>query len=358
MCHKIIFMPPKVSVLMSVYNGEEYLRVAIESILNQTFSDFEYIIINDCSTDGSREIILSYNDPRIRLIDNVSNQGLTKSLNIGIDAALGEYIARMDADDISLPDRFKKQIEFLHKNPETAMVGSSAIYVDETGKELHTVNVYIPPDLILARLFFGNVFVHTSVMGKSNLFKKFKYDVSLLHAQDYYLWSQIAFENKVANIEEPLVKYRVHNQSISVSKFEKQESFVKKTFAFHLSLLNIKSISDEKLEMHYLLLRNQYNTGNTSTQQKLVLLRWLCLLKNKNQHLDIYNQKFFKEQLEIYWKLFFDVNSSFYYGIKAIPFIFDSFNENIRLKTKLIFALRCIKAEIKNEFNKTRSLQN
>ena len=108
---------PKVSVLMSVYNGEKYLREAVESILNQTFRDFEFIIIDDGSTDSTNEIIRSYSDCRIRLLENEENIGLTKSLNKGIDQCRGEYIARMDGDDVSLQQRFSKQLEYLINNP-------------------------------------------------------------------------------------------------------------------------------------------------------------------------------------------------------------------------------------------------
>ncbi|HKQ33129.1 MAG TPA: glycosyltransferase family A protein, partial [Thermodesulfobacteriota bacterium] len=117
-------MTPKVTVLMTVYNGEKFLNEAIDGILNQTFRDFEFLIINDGSTDGSREIIKSYKDPRINLVDNESNIGLTASLNRGLSLAGGEYIARQDADDISLPERLEKQISILERNPDIALLGS------------------------------------------------------------------------------------------------------------------------------------------------------------------------------------------------------------------------------------------
>ncbi len=115
---------PRVTVLMSVYNGEKYLREAIDSILNQTFKDFEFLIIDDGSTDSSADIIRSYTDFRIRLIQNEKNIGLTRSLNKGLKLAKGEYIARMDVDDISLPIRFEKQVSFLDKYEDVKLVGS------------------------------------------------------------------------------------------------------------------------------------------------------------------------------------------------------------------------------------------
>ena len=126
---------------MSVYNGEKYLREAIESILNQTFTDFEFLIVNDGSTDSSLEIILSYPDERIRVIRNDRNIGLTKSLNKALQQAKGEYIARQDADDISLQNRFEEQLIYLEKHPEVALLGTSAYKIDERGEILAKVIV-------------------------------------------------------------------------------------------------------------------------------------------------------------------------------------------------------------------------
>ena len=127
---------PKITVLMPVYNGEKYLREAIGSILNQTFNDFEFLIINDSSTDSTREIILSYDDTRIRLEDNEKNIGLTHSLNKGLRLAKGKYVARMDADDISLPDRLEKQLAVIENNTDVSIV---ACWIDIIDKN----NTYI-----------------------------------------------------------------------------------------------------------------------------------------------------------------------------------------------------------------------
>lgn len=115
---------PSVTILMPVYNGERFLRQTIESILNQTFTDFEYLIIDDASTDTSRDIIRCFNDPRIRLVENVKNDGLIKTLNRGLALAQGEYIARQDQDDISHPTRIEKQFAFLNDNPEIVLLGT------------------------------------------------------------------------------------------------------------------------------------------------------------------------------------------------------------------------------------------
>ena len=120
---------PKVTLLMSVFNGQSYLKEAIESILNQTFEDFEFLIINDASKDNSLRIIQSFDDSRIKLVHNSDNIGLTKSLNKGIDLAKGEFIARMDCDDISLPERLSMQVSFIDKNPDIGILSSANNFV-------------------------------------------------------------------------------------------------------------------------------------------------------------------------------------------------------------------------------------
>jgi glycosyltransferase involved in cell wall biosynthesis len=139
---------PKVSVVMSVYNGEKYLCEAIDSILNQTFENFEFLIVNDGSTDRTLEILQSYRDPRIKVINNERNIGLTASLNKGLKIAKGEYVARMDADDVSFPHRLEQQKAFLDRNPRVAMVGSWAEVIDESGKTQETWRVLTSSHLL------------------------------------------------------------------------------------------------------------------------------------------------------------------------------------------------------------------
>lgn len=208
---------PKVTVLMSVYDGEKYLREAIESILNQTFKDFEFLIINDGSTDSSRDIILSYNDPRIRLVDNEKNIGLTRSLNKGLRLAKGEYIARMDADDVSLPERLKKEGKLLGDHKDTGLVGSSVFLMNEDGKILGTKKVSTKNSEIKQNLLKGNPFWHGSVMFRRECIEEVGgYREVFEAAQDYDLWLRISEKYNMANIEEPLYKWRIGLRSISL----------------------------------------------------------------------------------------------------------------------------------------------
>ncbi|MBA7555263.1 Undecaprenyl-phosphate 4-deoxy-4-formamido-L-arabinose transferase [subsurface metagenome] len=151
---------PYISVIMPCYNGAQYLREAIESILNQTFHDFEFVIINDGSTDASQEIIDSFNDDRMLVIQQ-KNMGITKSLNKGLEMARGEYIARQDADDISFPDRFEKQVAYLDAHPEVAVLGGAIIRIDEKGNPLNKFVFPQSHEKITKKLYKDNQIVHS-----------------------------------------------------------------------------------------------------------------------------------------------------------------------------------------------------
>lgn len=205
-----------VSVVMSVYNGEKYLAKAIESILNQTYKNFEFIIIDDGSTDKSLEIIEKYQnlDARIILITR-ENKGLVASLNEGIQKAKGEYIARMDADDICLPNRIEEQLEYM-KNNQLDLCGSWVQTFDEKNK----LSIWQFPENhndIVFRSFFICSFAHPSVIIKSTVFEKLRYENEV--AEDYRLWCDILSNGyKAGNIPKVLLKYRLHDNQITQTK--------------------------------------------------------------------------------------------------------------------------------------------
>jgi len=204
-------MNPKITVLMSVYNGEKYLREAMDSILNQTFKDYEFIIVNDGSTDRTLGILQSYRDPRIRIINNQENIGLTKSLNEGLKLAKGEYIARQDADDLSLPGRLARQLSFMEAHPEVGGLGTWADIIDAQGKRLRTVQGPANHDEICAHLLIHNPFVHTSMfVRRQTLEKAGGYQENLRYAQDYDLWWRLSQVRRVAVIPQALVQRREH----------------------------------------------------------------------------------------------------------------------------------------------------
>lgn len=220
---------PKISVILPVYNAEKYLREAIDSILKQTFTDFELLLINDGSTDGSEEIIKSYTDDRIIYIKNEQNRGLINSLNRGIDLAAGEYIARMDADDIALPERFEKQLKFLWERNDIAMLATTYYCIDAEGKPLPawpTDRQTITPEQIRKVLPRDNCLAHPTVMARAEVFKKYRYHPELVlqyrfihnkkYSEDYDLWLRIAADGlTIAKVDEPLLYYRVLSNSVT-----------------------------------------------------------------------------------------------------------------------------------------------
>lgn len=209
---------PTVSVLMSVYNGERYLAEAVESILNQSFTDFEFIIINDGSTDRTSEILCQYTDSRIRLVEQ-ANMGLTRSLNKLLALTRGKYVARMDADDISLPERFAQQVAFLDSHPDTGVVGTAALVRDEIKGGEWIYPVATSDERIRRSLVKGNPLVHTSVMMHKSVIEKMGgYNESYTFAQDYELWTRLIKHTKMANLPDILVIHREHSGAISVSR--------------------------------------------------------------------------------------------------------------------------------------------
>ena len=212
---------PKISVLMPVYNGEKYVKEAIESILNQTCTDFEFIIINDCSTDSTKEIIKSYDDSRIVYVENEVNSGISDTLNKGILLAKGEYLARMDADDISLPKRFETQLEFMDANPDVAVCGSNLILF-EKDKDISNTEHPLDFESILCNMIFScslshpSVFIRKEILIKNNL----KYEKEFDRQEDYHLWVRLVRYGRIVNIPEFLLRYRVHSNQITQNRHE------------------------------------------------------------------------------------------------------------------------------------------
>ena len=226
MAKNINMKSPKVTVLMPVYNGEKYLHEAIKSILNQTFMDFEFIIIHDPSTDRTAEILQSYHDPRIKIINNEKNIGLTRSLNKGLKIARGEYIARMDADDVSIPERLEKEVNFLNQNRNIGLVGTYYLLINENGNVLHAVRPLTDDRELKEKLFIENQFGHGSVMFRRECIEKVGfYREEIEPAEDHDLWLRIAEFFEVANIPEFLYKWRLNFNSVSVARKKQQEKY-------------------------------------------------------------------------------------------------------------------------------------
>jgi len=209
---------PVISVVMSVYNGERYLDEAIVSILEQTYKSFEFIIINDGSTDKSLEIIESYikQDDRIVII-NRDNKGLIASLNEGIERSRGKYIARMDADDVSLHTRFEEQIKFMEKNEDVGICGSWVeSFTDDYTK---TLRFPTSDSMLKTWLFFNTSFAHPTVFMRRGLLKQYglSYNKAFIGTEDYELWIRLSEYTKFATIPKILLRYRVLESSVTRS---------------------------------------------------------------------------------------------------------------------------------------------
>lgn len=218
---------PKVSVIMSVYNDEHCVRSAINSIINQTFEDFEFIIVDDGSTDSTIEIIRQYTDERIRVISNERNIGLTNSLNKALKNAKGKYIARMDSDDISLPERFEQQVKFLDEHEDTYLISCS---YREFGSRFGCNRITAGEDEIRAQYLFGSVLPHPGFMFRKKVFDKYHicYNPKMKYAQDYDFQVRVSRRFHIACLSQILLYYRVSQNQISQKKALEQKAYADK----------------------------------------------------------------------------------------------------------------------------------
>ena len=209
-------MTPTISVAMSVFNGEEYLSAAIDSILAQTFSDFEFIIVDDGSTDHSAAIVRGYDDPRIVLLSQ-ENRGVAAALNHALSRANGVYIARQDADDVSMSDRFALQVQWLETHPEIAVLGTGALLIDPQGRPFSRVNPFTRHQRLVKELRRGICpLVHGSVMCRRQaLLHSGPYNPAFGHMQDVELWLRMSLNHRLGNLRTMLYQLRKHDSSIT-----------------------------------------------------------------------------------------------------------------------------------------------
>ncbi|MBB3188412.1 glycosyltransferase family 2 protein [Microbacter margulisiae] len=206
---------PKISVLMPVYNVATYVQEAIESIINQSYTDFELLIINDGSTDTTRDKVLQFTDSRIRFIENEHNIGLANTLNRGIELAAGEYIARMDGDDISLPDRLKRQVDILDRHPDIDICGAGYRFF---GSKNYEVRYPQDHEAIKVGLLFGCCMIIPLFRKKSIVEAHLQYEQEFFPAEDYRFWTKCVMQLKMYNIPETLFLYRMHATQVSETR--------------------------------------------------------------------------------------------------------------------------------------------
>ncbi len=228
---------PEVTVVMPVFNAGEYLPAAIESILQQTHTNFELILVNDASTDNSANIVTSYRDPRVITIRNERNLGPAQSRNKAIEIARGAYIALMDADDLSDRRRLASQVSFLKANPGIALVATWGKVIDESAKTVKQVRLPMNPFLLRWRLLLNNQLIHSSVMLPLRTMKHFGgYNCAFQPSEDYELYSRIIMDYQIGLIPEFLVMWRCHTNSLGARGSVQQE-----LAANHIAVRNVHS---------------------------------------------------------------------------------------------------------------------
>lgn len=287
-------LSPCVTVLMPVYNGEQFLHEATNSILTQTFADFEFLIINDGSTDSTVEIINSFQDERIRLINNKKNLGIVTSLNKGLTLARGKYIARMDADDIALPYRLEKQVDFMDNHPE---IGVSGSWVKTIGKYPNQIHKFpTDPELLKCILLFRSPIAHPSVIiRKDTLLKNdLKYNINRNCAQDYDLWIRCTQITKLSNIAQVLLLYRNHDHQVSSEKFQIQRAHTRSLILFQLEqFLNITPTRHET-DLHLSIIEDNFDTNMSFYNVNL----WFTKLLKKNRSCGYLSQTHLAQTLQ------------------------------------------------------------
>lgn len=214
---------PLVSVLMPVYNGMPYLPLAVESILNQSFRDFEFIVVEDCSNDDSLKYLRSITDERMVLIPLAENKGVTGALREGMNRVRGKYVARLDADDVAMPHRLQTQVDYLERNPEVGLLGGSIELIDASGKFLKHVDLSKDDIEIRWRFLFKNPFFHSTVMFRCDLVKKHQLGYTRKHGEDYQLWVELMQFCKGAISSDELIQYRSHPHSWTFTKGSEQQ---------------------------------------------------------------------------------------------------------------------------------------
>tara|TARA_B100001287_G_scaffold51468_1_gene40407 strand:- start:166 stop:1173 length:1008 start_codon:yes stop_codon:yes gene_type:complete len=287
---------PKISVLMPVYNGEQFLDKSINSILNQTFNNFEYIIINDGSTDDSLKIIESYEDSRIKIINFSKNMGISAALNNGLNVAKGDYIARQDQDDISHPERFMLQVEYL-KNNDVDLVDANFIFIDENDQYIQDYGKrYFNPEETLSHLFFYEL-VHASIMCKRLIFTKYNIQYRKRPTEDYDLFIRLAKAGmRAGRLDKKLIKQRKHPGSMCGSDWyniKKDIDLMRNEF---VQDLGIEPTNYEK-KLHIAFV--EQNLSILNQYQFREVLRWANKIIKANSFKKIYSSTYFKEQLYI-----------------------------------------------------------
>jgi len=288
---------PRVSVVMPVHNGLPFLSEAIDSILTQTLSDFEFICIDDGSTDGSAEVISAVRDPRWRWVRNRRCSGLSRALNRGLRMARGAYWARMDADDVSLPQRLEAQARFLDGNPSVSMVGSWAQTLGLPKEQVWKLPA--TAEEIQAEMLFNSAMVHSAVMlrRKDFLSEGLRYDPAIERAQDYDLWERAARRLRFANLQKVLLHYRIHDGQVGYAFGAQQAETAGAVRARQLRRLGLRATKRE-LELHNHISTWKFEPNSTFLNR---VDTWLRGIEQANGRKKVYDGSALRAVLERRW---------------------------------------------------------
>lgn len=310
---------PILSVLMPVFNSELFVADAIKSILNQSFKDFEFLILDDCSKDKSLKIIkdLAKTDFKIKVFKNEKNLGVVESRNKLINFSKGKYIAWIDSDDIALENRFEKEIKFLEEHPEIGMVGAYPIIIDENGKETGKWLFETDPQKLKIEQFFHSPFLSSSVMIRKNCLPQNFYDSRFPVSEDFDLYSKISEHSETANIPEFLVKYRINSKGLSKSNTEKMEQLSVQVIKEHAGRLGIK-LEENTIKN----LRKPKTSSKIAFEEIAEIENSLILLKDLLLKNDRFEKTAVNEVIQKYW--FETCRKSTSNGLKILSIFFKS----------------------------------
>lgn len=258
---------PLVTVLMALYNGGEYLKQSVQSVLEQTYDNFEFLIVNDCSTDDSLKVIESFQDKRIKVYSNARNLGQTPSLNLGLKLSKGDYFARIDGDDVALPQWLQAQVDAIEKYPDHSVISSYAVAIDETNR---IKKVYAPPlereDIILRSLIAPPIHHVGSILKKKDIIEIGGYDDRFVYAADYDLWERLIREGlKITTTPQILVAIREHGRSVSRSEHGRRDlQEVKEIAGRNINRFVKVKFSDGEIS---LFCRANYDGGNLTADE-------------------------------------------------------------------------------------------
>jgi len=289
----------KVSVLMPVYNAEDYLVEAIDSVINQSFEDWELIIGNDASTDRTEEIVLSYTDPRIKYFRNPENKGQAYTKYSMSEKISGKYVAFLDSDDVFYPDKLKIQVDFLDKNPDYGLCGTWGIMIDPQGNKMKDISFINHNEDIRCALLFSTTFIQSSIVVKKELFVEYFYDKEIPLVEDYNFWCRIADECKLENITHQLVKYRWHPTNTSNTKSERLKELVEKIYKRELAYIGIDATQFE-ISIHNAI-RDKSSFDISDKEFFVALKNWMIKLAKANGECKKYDKDTFLATICFRW---------------------------------------------------------